>query len=102
MDLISGQNVLICFGPELQKRVIRVFHFALQPQGFLPLSSSESVHGFRAYFTRADKRRRLYAKTSPLVRPELIFHARAPGTDLGSAPAPELVLPNGALPSLRR
>ena len=37
LDLISCRNVLIYFGPVLQKMVIPIFHFALKPSGFLLL-----------------------------------------------------------------
>ena len=46
LDLISCRNVLIYFGPVLQKKVIPIFHFALKPTGFLLLGKSEALGAF--------------------------------------------------------
>ena len=46
LDLISCRNVLIYLSPDLQKRVIPTFHFALNPTGFLLLGASETVGSF--------------------------------------------------------
>ena len=42
MDLISCRNVLIYFDTVLQARVLRVFHYALNPGGLLMLGPAES------------------------------------------------------------
>ena len=42
IDLISCRNVLIYFDQVLQGRVMRVFHYALNPGGFLMLGPSET------------------------------------------------------------
>ena len=44
LDLISCRNVLIYLDPVMQKRVIPLFHYALNPSGFLALGMSESIH----------------------------------------------------------
>jgi two-component system CheB/CheR fusion protein len=99
LDLISCQNVLIYFGPELQKRVIPVFHYALKANGFLVLSSAESIGGLSELFTQVDKKQRIYTKSSPLARPEVAFPAKVFAEDRvlppTSEPAPaEPLLPN--------
>ena len=43
LDLCSCRNVLIYLQAPLQKRVLRVLHYALSPDGFLMLGSSETV-----------------------------------------------------------
>lgn len=43
MDLVSCRNLLIYFGPELQRQVIPTFHYALKPDGYLFLGTSESM-----------------------------------------------------------
>ena len=43
MSLVSCRNLLIYMNPELQERVIPVFHYALVPGGILLLGGSESV-----------------------------------------------------------
>jgi PAS domain S-box-containing protein len=62
IDLISCRNVLIYLGPNLQRRVLPLFHYALKPNGFLLLGSSESVGPFTQLFTVVDKAERLHRK----------------------------------------
>lgn len=62
LDLVSCRNVLIYFATDLQKRVIPLFHYALNPNGFLFLGGSESLGSYSKLFTRADKASKLYLK----------------------------------------
>jgi two-component system CheB/CheR fusion protein len=62
MDLISCRNLLIYFEPDLQRRVLPVFHYALKPGGFLYLGASESVGGFTDLFEVVDKKHKIYSK----------------------------------------
>jgi two-component system, chemotaxis family, CheB/CheR fusion protein len=62
VDLISCRNLLIYLAPPLQRRVIPTFHYALNPQGFLLLGSSETVGSFSDLFSLVDQKSRIYAK----------------------------------------
>ena len=62
LDMISCRNVMIYMGPVLQKRIIPMFHYALNPSGVLFLGSSETVGGFADLFTIADKKHKIYTK----------------------------------------
>lgn len=62
LDLISCRNVLIYMGPELQKRVIPLFHYALNPDGILFLGTSESVGDFDGLFQTLDRSAKLYQR----------------------------------------
>ena len=62
VDLISCRNVLIYFGAPMQKKVIPIFHYALNPHGFLLLGTAESVGGFADLFELVDAKQRIYAK----------------------------------------
>jgi two-component system CheB/CheR fusion protein len=62
MDIISCRNLLIYFGGVLQRKVIPVFHYALNPNGYLILGSTESIGGFDEFFFPADKRHRIFSK----------------------------------------
>lgn len=68
MDLISCRNVLIYLGPVLQKKVIPIFHYALNPGGFLMLGGSETIGGFPDLFTQTDRKSRIYAKKMTRTR----------------------------------
>jgi two-component system CheB/CheR fusion protein len=50
IDLISCRNVLIYLGPDLQKRLIQMFHSSLNQPGFLVLGRAETVMGLDALF----------------------------------------------------
>src|SRR6058998_2909419 len=62
MDLIVCRNVLIYLAPELQKRVLSIFHYALKTPGFLMLGVSETVGPLADFFSVVDKKYRVYAK----------------------------------------
>jgi two-component system, chemotaxis family, CheB/CheR fusion protein len=62
IDFISCRNLLIYFSQELQKKVLPIFHYALKPDGFLLLGTSESVGGFGDLFYLNDRKFKLYNK----------------------------------------
>jgi len=62
VDLISCRNVLIYFNAELQNRVLSVFHYALNPGGFLFLGKSESIGGHTDAFKAINQPSKVFAK----------------------------------------
>ena len=64
LNLISCRNVLIYFGPRLQRQVIATFHYALQPGGYLLLGSSEALSGFPDLFSLVDKQLKFFQKST--------------------------------------
>jgi two-component system, chemotaxis family, CheB/CheR fusion protein len=62
VDLISCRNLLIYFGPQLQRRVLPLFHYALKTEGFLFLGSSESIGEFTDYFKVVDRKWKLFSR----------------------------------------
>ncbi len=62
IDLISCCNVLIYLGSWLQRRIVPVFHYALQRDGFLVLGSSESIGAFSDLFRPVSKKNKLYRR----------------------------------------
>lgn len=75
LDLISCRNVLIYFDAELQRRVIPMLHYCLNPEGFLFLGQSETITGFRDLFESVDKEHRIFAKSSDSSRLLYPLHA---------------------------
>src|SRR5215831_11256416 len=71
LDLISCRNVLIYLGVSLQKRAFPLFHYALNPGGYLILGPSESVGIFSDMFELVDRTAKIYAKKILPGRPEL-------------------------------
>jgi two-component system CheB/CheR fusion protein len=68
MDMISCRNLLIYFGPILQKRAIPTFYYALKPRGYLMLGPAESLGSFEDLFTLADKKYKIYQKKRTTAR----------------------------------
>src|SRR5437870_2969607 len=64
LDLISCRNVLIYLSPELHKRCIPQFHYALNAGGYLILGPAESVGLYDALFKLADKKNKIYVKAA--------------------------------------
>ncbi|WP_133259539.1 CheR family methyltransferase [Pseudochryseolinea flava] len=62
MDLISCQNVLIYLKNEPQEKILRTFHYALKPNGFLFLGKSESIGIASELFDSLDKKIRMYGR----------------------------------------
>ena len=62
IDLISCRNLLIYLDTELQARVVPAFHYALVPDGFLLLGSSEMVTRHGELFTLFDKEHRIFQR----------------------------------------
>jgi two-component system CheB/CheR fusion protein len=60
LDLISCRNLLIYLNRDIQAQVLEMFHFSLNPGGFLFLGSSESAEVVNHYFAPFDKKNRIY------------------------------------------
>ncbi|HEX8425391.1 CheR family methyltransferase [Hymenobacter sp.] len=71
LDLLCCRNLLIYLSAELQKSLIPVFHYALNPGGILFLGPSENLTGFQELYTPLDvkwKISRANETASQLVR----------------------------------
>lgn len=73
LDLVSCRNVLIYLDETLQKRILPIFHYSLNPTGFLLLGTSESTGKYSDLFTLIDKKYKIYAKKLTANRPILSF-----------------------------
>jgi two-component system CheB/CheR fusion protein len=95
LDFLSCRNLLIYLAPELQKKLIPLFHYSLTPGGILFLGSAETVGGFTDLFTSLGGKSRLYRRTESATRSEplefpLTFAPPMPagsGVRRGSTPA---------------
>jgi two-component system, chemotaxis family, CheB/CheR fusion protein len=80
LDLISCRNLLIYLNPKLQRKLMPIFHYALNHGGYLVLGSSESVGGQADLYRVVDRRFRIYARKSTSSRAAFEFavdhHAR--------------------------
>ncbi|SNB45990.1 PAS domain S-box protein [Geobacter sp. DSM 9736] len=62
LDLLVCRNFLIYLNPEMQKRLISLFHQVLRPSGFLFLGSSESTGRSCDLFAPLDKKWKIFKR----------------------------------------
>jgi len=62
LDLIACRNLLIYFGPLLQRRLLPLLHFSLRPGGLLLLGHSETVGQFSRLFVAVESKLRIYLR----------------------------------------
>ena len=75
LDLISCRNLLIYIGSQLQKKAVLLFHYALRPEGYLFLGTSESIGDVPDLFSVVDRKMKLYQRKggAPPRLPALTF-----------------------------
>lgn len=67
LDLISCRNLLIYLTPELQQRLLQLFHYGLRAEGVLFLGSAETVGPHSPFFTPMVEAARIYRRTGASV-----------------------------------
>lgn len=63
LDLLACRNLMIYLEPELQNRLIPVFHYSLKQDGVLFLSPSESIGNHIDLFTPINRKWKFYTAT---------------------------------------
>jgi two-component system CheB/CheR fusion protein len=71
LDMISCRNLLIYLSSELQKKLIPLFHYSLNPGGLLFLGSAETIGTFSRLFSPLDSKVRLYRRIDQSALDEL-------------------------------
>ena len=66
LDFISCRNLLIYMGPVLQKKIIPLFHYALNSNGFLFLGSSEGIGEHDGLFSVVNRKAKVYQRKEDL------------------------------------
>ncbi len=62
VDLICCRNLLIYLTPEIQKKLLLLFHYSLNQNGYLFLGNSESINEFANYFNVINKKWKIFQK----------------------------------------
>lgn len=98
LDLLCCRNLLIYLSSELQKNLIPIFHYALNPGGLLFLGPSENLTGFQDLFTQLDMKWKISrANDSPAQVPRFTnfsfsrAHSHAPASHSSSSMPPSSV-----------
>jgi two-component system CheB/CheR fusion protein len=90
LDLITCRNLLIYLSAELQKRLMPLFHYALNPQGLLFLGTSEGIGDFLTLFATLDRKAKIYQRKN-----SELGAMRSPSRFLPPLSALEAALPRG-------
>jgi two-component system CheB/CheR fusion protein len=98
IDILICRNLLIYLTPELQKKLLPLFHYSLNPGGVLFLGSAETIGAFTDLFTPLDGKTRLYRRldsvigAAPVEFPSSFFPAATKAADQPGTqkPAPNL------------
>jgi two-component system CheB/CheR fusion protein len=73
LDLLVCRNLLIYLNAELQRNLLPVFHYALNPGGLLFLGPSENVTGYQDLFQPLDVKWKISRRRSqPVALPKLL------------------------------
>jgi len=70
LDLLSCRNLLIYLTPEVQKKLMPMFHYSLNQGGILFLGSAETIGGFADLFVPLSGKSRLFRRINPALPPE--------------------------------
>ncbi|HZL08552.1 MAG TPA: chemotaxis protein CheB [Prolixibacteraceae bacterium] len=99
LDFISCRNLLIYMDPELQKKILGLFYYSINPEGILLLGSSESLGTQSHFFKPVDAKLKIYERTGTIVKPELFdFPASFSRTSPKSV---EKQIPDKSIPNIQ-
>lgn len=96
IDLVSCRNVMIYLGPDAQRKIVALFHFALKDGGLLLLGNAEGVGDAADRFQVLSKPARLYRH---------IGRSRPGDVDFAKSASESVRMPStapGAMPPSRR
>ncbi|MCB9106147.1 MAG: PAS domain-containing protein [Anaerolineales bacterium] len=86
LDLISCRNLLIYLDRNVQEKVFELFHYALQPNGYLFLGSSETTDPANNLFTAKTKKQRIFKRRDTVSSPPRFPRLPLVKTDLSDDP----------------
>ena len=71
IDIMSCRNLLIYMEPELQKKLIGLFYYSLNPEGIMVLGTSETLGSQSHLFNPLDLKWKIYKRAVTLLAPDL-------------------------------
>ncbi len=90
LNLVSCRNLLIYLLPELQKKLLPLFHYSLRPGGVLFLGNAETCGEFTDLFAPLTGKSHLYRRLESVRSAELIeFPATFPPARTVKVPLPQ-------------
>ena len=86
LDLLTCRNLLIYLNPDVQKKLLPLFHYSLNPGGLLFLGSAETIGEHTDLFDPLGGKSRLFQRTESILRPEQITFPSSFTASLTTAP----------------
>jgi two-component system CheB/CheR fusion protein len=68
LDILCCRNLLIYLAPELQKKLLPLFHYSLGPGGVLVLGSAETIGSASDLFAPLDSKTRIFRRLDSALR----------------------------------
>ena len=72
LDILTCRNMLIYMEPELQKKLMVLFNYSLNPGGIMVLGTAETLGNNKDGFTELDNKLKIYMRTTKGISPDLI------------------------------
>ncbi|MEI6683128.1 MAG: chemotaxis protein CheB [Bacteroidota bacterium] len=72
LDLLTCRNLLIYMEPELQRKLISLFHYSLNPGGIMLLGTAETLGNHKDGFEELDARLKFFKRTLTIPATELL------------------------------
>ena len=100
LDVVSCRNLLIYLTPELQRKLLPLFHYSLNPDGVLFLGSAETIGEFTDLFAPLEGKTRLFRRLESGGRAEPMEHpASFTSARTGMLPPPKVLKSPASLQS---
>jgi len=72
VDILTCRNLLIYMDAELQKKLLGLFYYSLNNEGYMVLGSAESLGTQSHFFATIDNKLKIFKRSQSSVSPELI------------------------------
>ncbi|HEX7585965.1 MAG TPA: CheR family methyltransferase, partial [Prolixibacteraceae bacterium] len=71
IDILTCRNLLIYMDVELQKKILGMFYYSINPEGYLLLGSAETLGTHSHFFTPVDAKLKIFKRSVSNETPEL-------------------------------
>ncbi len=72
LDVVSCRNLLIYLTADVQRKLLPMFHYTLNPGGILFLGSAETIGDYTELFASLNGKSRIFRRTESASRPETV------------------------------
>lgn len=73
LDILTCRNLLIYLNAEVQKKLLPLFHYTLNPGGCMVLGAAETASGFTHLFAPLHEKMRIYRRLTPALHSEPVL-----------------------------